>query len=129
MQAAKTSKTPLSCLLNIFVLSPPWPSFAAMSSELNAVLSSASPGLQVGLMAGVDSFGHAYQYKNIVFGLLILINWHQSMKTFSLMVVWGLSGTMRINCAACSTTRPCPKAVVDWIAQRGHAGRLMGWMC
>jgi hypothetical protein len=38
-----------------------------MSSELNAVLSSASPGLQVGLMAGVDSFGYSYQYKNIFF--------------------------------------------------------------
>jgi hypothetical protein len=42
MQAAKKSKTPLSCLLNIFVLSPPWPEIALVSSGVNAVFSGAS---------------------------------------------------------------------------------------
>jgi hypothetical protein len=52
MHAAKKSKTPLSCLLNIFVLSPPWREIALVSSGVNAVFSGASRGLQVWFMGG-----------------------------------------------------------------------------
>jgi hypothetical protein len=50
MHAAKKSNTPLSCLLNMFLLSPPWLDLVAVSSELNALLSGASSELQVGFM-------------------------------------------------------------------------------
>jgi hypothetical protein len=59
MHAAKKSNTPLSCLLNMFLLSPPWLDLVAVSSELNALLSGASSELQVWFMGrSFNSSGH-----------------------------------------------------------------------